>query len=120
MTNEERSSQYLKSGIVQAFKVYCNRPHTTVKNARNMKSVFQRVFQTLNARAARTTLFSNIHLFCIPKSSCFMNETAVKRISFFLESLMLYEVYNSLNRNEEIDAYRSVKFPIHLQIESIT
>ena len=31
--------------------------------------------------------------FCILKSSYFMRETAVKRISFLLEMLLLYEVY---------------------------
>ena len=35
--------------------------------------------------------FFKFHQFCIPKSSCFMRETAVKQISFFLEMLMLYE-----------------------------
>ena len=84
-----------KSEIV-VYGVYC-RPQTTVKNARNKKSVsqaklpfFRRDFQTL-----RTALSSNVHQFCKPKSSCFMRERAVKRISFFLEFLMLYEVYSN-------------------------
>ena len=55
---------------------------------------FRRDFQTLNARAARTALSSNVHQFCKPKSSCFMRERAVKRISFFLNSFMLYELSN--------------------------
>ena len=42
---------------------------------------------------ARSTLSSNVHQFCKPKSSCFMREKTVKRISFFLELFMLYEVY---------------------------
>ena len=56
---------------------------TTVKYTRNMKSVsqaklgtlFRRNFQTLNARAARAALPSNVHQFCRPKSTCFMRET---------------------------------------------
>ena len=70
------------------------RPHTTVKNARNMKSVlrailpyFERDLRHLNTRAARTALSSNFDQFCKPKLSCFMRETAVKRVSFFLEFL---------------------------------
>ena len=55
--------------------------------------LFPRDFQTLNARAARAALSLNIHQFFRPKSSCLMHETDVKRISFFLEFLMLYEVY---------------------------
>ena len=46
------------------------RPHTTVKNARNMKSVlrailpyFERDLRHLNTRAARTALSSNLHQF---------------------------------------------------------
>ena len=54
--------------------------------------LFRRDFQTLKERAARAGPSSNVHQFCIPKSSCFMRETA-KRISFFLEILMLYGVY---------------------------
>ena len=38
-------------------------------------TLFRRDFQTLNARAARTALSSNVHQFCIRKSSCFMRET---------------------------------------------
>ena len=38
-------------------------------------TLFWRDFQTLNARAARAALSSNIHQFCIPKSSCFRRET---------------------------------------------
>ena len=52
-----------------------------------------RDFQTLNARAARAAHFSNVHQFYKPNCICFMRETAVERISFFLEFLMLYEVY---------------------------
>ena len=44
---------------------------------------FQMDFQVLNARAARFDINSNVHLVYKPKSSCFMRETAVKRISFF-------------------------------------
>ena len=54
---------------------------------------FWRDFQTLNARAARAALSSIVYQFCIPKSSYFMRETTVKRISCFLEISMLYEVY---------------------------
>ena len=54
---------------------------------------FWRDFQTLNSRPAVTALSSNVRQFCKPKSSCFMRETAVKRISFFLEFLIVYEVY---------------------------
>ena len=50
-------------------------------------TLFRRYFQTLNALAARATLSSNVHQFCIPKSSLFMRETAMKRVSMF------YEVY---------------------------
>ena len=42
--------------------------------------LFRRDFQTLNTRAARTALSSNVHYFCKPKFSCF---TPVKRILFF-------------------------------------
>ena len=35
----------------------------------------------------------NVHKFCKPKTSCFMRETAVKRISFSLQFLMLHEVF---------------------------
>ena len=45
--------------------------HTTLKNARNMKSVAQEKIRYFEG---------------------FMREMAVKRISFFLEILMLYEV----------------------------
>ena len=47
-------------------------------------TLFRRDFQTLNARAVRAELSSNVHQYCKPKSSCFMRETAVKQISFFL------------------------------------
>ena len=56
-------------------------------------TLFRRDFQTLSARAARATLSLNAHQVCTPKSNNFLRETAVKRISFFLEILMLYEVY---------------------------
>ena len=56
-------------------------------------TLFERDFQTLNVRAARAALSSHVHQFFKPKSSRFMRETAVKRISFFLEFLKLYEVY---------------------------
>ena len=74
------------------------RPHTTLKNAirfTGKTTLFQRYFQTLNTWAAITTFSSNVHQFCKPKSSCFMRETAVKRIQFFLEFFMLHEVYDS-------------------------
>ena len=57
------------------------RPHTTVKESKKKKSfhrqnyLFQRDLQTLDARAARAALSSNVHHFCIPKSSCLMRET---------------------------------------------
>ena len=47
----------------------------------------------MNIRLAKTALFSCVHQCCKPKSSCLMRKTAVKRISFFLECLMFYEVY---------------------------
>ena len=53
-------------------------------------ALFRKGFQTLNARPERTALSSNVDQFCKPKSSCFVRGTAVKRISFFLEFLMLY------------------------------
>ena len=56
-------------------------------------ALFRRDFQALKTREARTALSSNGYHFYKPKSSCFMRETPVKRISFFLEFLMLYEVY---------------------------
>ena len=56
-------------------------------------TLIRRDFQTLNAGPARTAFSLNVHQFCKPKYSCFMRETAVKRIPFFLEFLMLYEVY---------------------------
>ena len=49
-------------------------------------TLFQRDFQTLNAHTEIAALSSNAHEFCKPKSSYFMRETAVKRIS------LLYEV----------------------------
>ena len=58
-------------------------------------TLFWSAFQTLNTRAGRTALYSNVHQCCKPKSRYSMCETAVKRISFFLEFLMLYEVYPS-------------------------
>ena len=58
-------------------------------------TLFRRDFLNLNKRAARTALSSNVHEFCKPKSSCFMREMAVTRISFSLELLMLYEVYTN-------------------------
>ena len=57
---------------------------TAVKNAGYIKSVSQAklpYFETLNSRAARAALSSNVHQFCKPKSSCFLRETAVKQIS---------------------------------------
>ena len=56
-------------------------------------TLFRRDFQNLYARATRTALSSNIHQFWIPKFNFFVSETAVKRISFYLEILRLYEVY---------------------------
>ena len=56
-------------------------------------SLFRKNFQTFNARAARSALFLNVLPFCKPKSSCFIRETVVKRISFFMEVLMLYVAY---------------------------
>ena len=56
-------------------------------------ALFRKKFQTFYARAARSAISPNVHQFCQPKSSFFMRETAVKWISFFLEFLMLYEVY---------------------------
>ena len=38
-------------------------------------TLFRRDFQTLNARAARVALSSNVRQCCNPKSSCFMRET---------------------------------------------
>ena len=65
--------------------------HTTLKNARNIASVskaksaqFQYNFQVLNARAARVDIISNVHQIFKQKCSCYMRETAVKRISFFV------------------------------------
>ena len=56
-------------------------------------TLFWRNFQTLKARTARATLSSNVHQVCTPKSNNFLSDTTVTRISFFLEILMLYEVY---------------------------
>ena len=52
--------------------------------------------QTLNAGTARATLPLNVNQVCTPKSNNFLRETTVKRISFFLEILMLYEVYSNV------------------------
>ena len=60
-----------------------------------LKVLFQNNFQIFNAQATRYALSSTFHQFCQPKSSFFMRETAVKWISFFLEFLMLYEVYTN-------------------------
>ena len=74
-----------------------NRPHTTVKNARNLKFVsqakppyFERIFKLSMLEQQDS---SNVHQVCTPKSNNFLRETAVKRISIFLEILMLYEAY---------------------------
>ena len=56
------------------------RPHTSVKNARNMKSdsqaklpYFERIFKIWTHEVLeRAVLFPLAHQFCIPKSSCFM------------------------------------------------
>ena len=58
-------------------------------------SLFRKDSQTFNTLPARSVISSSVHQFCKPKSSCFMRETAVKRIGFFLEFLILYEVYIS-------------------------
>ena len=50
-------------------------------------------FRILNARAARFDFISMIDHFCKPKSSCFLRETAVKRIAFFVYFSLLYVVY---------------------------
>ena len=71
------------------------RPNTSVKNA-SKTTLFRRNFQFLNTRASRPTFSSNVHQLYKPKSRCFMCETAVKRISFILEFLMLYEVYQDI------------------------
>ena len=42
--------------------------------------------------SARAELSAIFYQFCIQKSTCFMPETAVNRISFFLEFFMLCEV----------------------------
>ena len=75
------------------------RPHTTVTNARNLKSVsqsklayFEEIYKLWTHEPRIPVLSSNIHQFCIPNSSCFMRETAAKQISLFLKILMLYEV----------------------------
>ena len=75
----KKQGQAGKWYVTPAFEVYT--PHTTVKN--EIWNPFQ--WQTLNARPVRTTLSSNVQQFCKPKSSFFMREKAVKRISFFLE-----------------------------------
>ena len=48
---------------------------------------------------------SNVHQFCIAKSSCLMRKTTVKRISFFLEILMLYEVYSGGKKRLKTNVY---------------
>ena len=45
-------------------------------------TLFQRDFQSLNTKVARTTLPSNVHQICKPQSSCFMRETAGNRFHF--------------------------------------
>ena len=64
-----------------------HRPHTNSEKCRKYEirftgktTLFRGDFQTLNARAARTAFSSNVQQFFKPKSSCFMRETAVKRI----------------------------------------
>ena len=51
-------------------------------------------FSNFEHTTSKNCLSSNAHQFCKPKYSCLMRETAVKRISFFLE---LYEVYSLLD-----------------------
>ena len=51
-------------------------------------------FSTFDAGAAKAALSKIVYQFCTPKYSCFMRETVVKRISFFLKIFMLYDVYD--------------------------
>ena len=85
-----------------------SRPHTTVKNARNTKSVsqeklpyFEGIFELLTHEQQELPSLLNVHQYCIRKSSCFMRETAVKRILFFLEIFVLYEVYYTFTQGRE-------------------
>ena len=58
-----------------------------MKNARNLESVsqaklpyFEGIFKLLKQEQQELPLLQILISFCIPKSSCFMRETAVKRI----------------------------------------
>ena len=61
-----------------------HRPHTNSEKCRKYEirftgktTLFRGDFQTLNARAARAALSSNVHQFVLPKSSYYMRETVL-------------------------------------------
>ena len=79
--------------ILMLYEVYSNKFDIRFTGK---TTLFLRNYQIFNVRAARATLSSNAHHVCTPKSKNFLRDTAVTRISFFLEILMLYEVYMGL------------------------
>ena len=90
-----KSVAFYATHFVWFYALVKYRPHTTVKNARNMKSVaqaklpyFEEIFK-LWTREEQELPFLQI---LISISNQDLAVLCVKRISFFLEFLMLYEV----------------------------
>ena len=96
-----KSVAFYATHFVWFYALVKYRPHTTVKNARNVKSVaqaklpyFEEIFK-LWTREKQELPFLQILISISNQdlASCFRRETVVKWISFFLEYLMMSIVY---------------------------
>ena len=102
--------------------LWFNRPHTTVKNERNLKSVsqvkppyFEGFFKLWKHEQQELPFLQMFIRFVHQNLTIFF----VTRISFFLEILMLYEVYCIWQKNIQIFNVRAARATLNSNVHQV-